>query len=81
MFNIHCFLKTGTNQDHENQGIRCIHSSLRHDLQLNSYPQGFIDSVINSEGSSCPNKEERPLGSVYITYMKGVSEKFKGIGN
>jgi hypothetical protein len=27
------------------------------------------------------NKEEKPLGSVYISYMKGVSEKFKLIGN
>jgi hypothetical protein len=44
-------------------------------LQLNGYPQGFIDSVSNSKGSSRPNKEEKPLGSVYIPYVKGVSEK------
>jgi hypothetical protein len=31
--------------------------------------------VINSKGSSPPNKEEKPLGSVYNPYMKGVSEK------
>jgi hypothetical protein len=30
-----------------------------------SYPQGFIDSVINSKGRSCLNKEEKPLGFVY----------------
>jgi hypothetical protein len=41
-------------------------SNLRLDLQLSGYLQGFIDSVTNSEGSSCPNKEEKPLGSVYI---------------
>jgi hypothetical protein len=46
-----------------------------------SYPQGFIDSVINSKGGSHPNKEEKPLGSVYISYVKGVSEKVKHIGN
>jgi hypothetical protein len=31
-------------------------------LQLPS----FIESVINSKGSSHPNKEEKPLGSMYI---------------
>jgi hypothetical protein len=41
-------------------------SNLRPDLRLNVYPQGFIDSVINSKRISCPNKEEKALGSVYI---------------
>jgi hypothetical protein len=54
--------------------------SLRHDLQLNGYPQGFIDPVINSKGSSS-NKEEKSLGSMYIPYVKGASELFKCIGN
>jgi hypothetical protein len=56
-------------------------SSLRCDLQLRGYLQDFTDSVINSKGSSCLNKEQKPLGSVYITNLKGVSEKFKHIGN
>jgi hypothetical protein len=56
-------------------------SNLKRDLQLNGYPQGFIDSVINSKGSSRPNTEKKPLGSVHISYAKGVSEKFKRIGN
>jgi hypothetical protein len=56
-------------------------SSLRNDLQLKGYPKGFIGSVINSKGSSHPNKEEKRLGSVYIPYVKGVSEKFECIGN
>jgi hypothetical protein len=56
-------------------------SSLRCDLQLTGYPQGFIGLGINSKGSSHRNKEQKPLGSVYIPYMKGVSEKFKCIGN
>jgi hypothetical protein len=29
-------------------------NNLRHELQLNGYPKGFIDSVINSKGSSRP---------------------------
>jgi hypothetical protein len=64
---------------------RCVNeitrSSLRCDLQLSGYSQGFTGSVINSKGRSRPNKEERPLGSVYIPYVKGVSENFKRIGN
>jgi hypothetical protein len=56
-------------------------NNLRHDLQLNGCPQSFIDSVINSKGSSRLKTEEKPLGSVYIPYVKGVSEKFKRIGN
>jgi hypothetical protein len=56
-------------------------NNLRHDLQLNGHPQGFIDSVINPKGSSHPKTKEKPLGSVHIPYVKGVSEKFKNIGN
>jgi hypothetical protein len=37
--------------------------------------------VINSKGSTHLNKEEKPLGSVYITFVMGVSEKFKHIVN
>jgi hypothetical protein len=52
-------------------------SNLRCELQLNGYPQDFIDSVINSRSSSHLNKEEKPLGSAYIPYVKDFSEKFK----
>jgi hypothetical protein len=54
---------------------------LRQDLQLSGYRQGFINSIINSRGSSHLNKEQKPLGSVYIPHVKGVSEKFKHVGN
>jgi hypothetical protein len=56
-------------------------SNLTRDLHLNGHPQGFIYSVINSKDSSHLNKEQKPLGSVYIPNVKGVSEKFKYIGN
>jgi hypothetical protein len=56
-------------------------NSLRCDHQLSAYPQGFIDLAINSKGSSHPSKEEKPVGSVYIPYAKGVLEKFEHIGN
>jgi hypothetical protein len=41
----------------------------------------LIDTGIKSKGSSRPNKEQQPLASVYIPYVKGVSEKFNRIGN
>jgi hypothetical protein len=57
-------------------------NKLRCDLQLSNYSQGFIDSVIRSKGSSRQKKkEEKPLGTVYILYVKGTSEKVKRIGN
>jgi hypothetical protein len=56
-------------------------SSLRRDLQLNYNPQSFIDSVINSKGSSRLNKNQKPLGPVYIPYVNDVLGKFKRIGN
>jgi hypothetical protein len=55
--------------------------SLRLDLQLKGYPQGFVDSATSSKGRSYLNKEQKPLGCVSIPYVKGVSEKFKRIGN
>jgi hypothetical protein len=38
------------------------------DLQLNGYPQVFINSVTTSEGSALLSKEQTPLGSVYIPW-------------
>jgi hypothetical protein len=52
-------------------------SSFRCNLQLNGYHQSFIDSDINLKGSSIPKKQVRSLGSVYISYVKGISEKLK----
>jgi hypothetical protein len=44
-------------------------------------PSVSFDSVINIKGSSRRVKKEKPLGSVYIPYVKGISEKFKCIWN
>jgi hypothetical protein len=65
----------------ERQDLAKESGNLRSDLQLNGYLQDFIDSVINSKGSSRLNEEQKSLGSVYIPYVNGVSEKFKRIGN
>jgi hypothetical protein len=73
--------KTASNICQERQDLVKEISILGSDLQLNVYPQGLTDSVINSKGSSRLNKEQKPLGSVYVPYVKGVSEKFKCIWN
>jgi hypothetical protein len=65
----------------ERQDLFNEFGNLRHDLELNGYLQGFNDSVSNSKGISHLNKEEKPLGSVYISYVKSVTEKFKRVGN
>jgi hypothetical protein len=43
--------------------------------------QCFIGSVINSKGSSHLDKVEKPLDSLYIPHMEGISEKFKHMWN
>jgi hypothetical protein len=49
-------------------------SSRRCDIQLNSYPEVFIDTITNFKDSSFPNEEGKSLGSMHVTYVKGVSE-------
>jgi hypothetical protein len=38
------------------------------------YPHCFIDPVINSKDNTCPDKEVKALGFVYIPYVKGIQE-------
>jgi hypothetical protein len=44
-------------------------------------PKVSLTRLCKSKDSSRPKKEDKPLSSVYIPYVKGVSEKFKRIGN
>jgi hypothetical protein len=44
-------------------------------------PKGFTDLVTDSKGNSLPNKENKPLFSAYIPYVKDISEKLKHIRN
>jgi hypothetical protein len=48
---------------------------------VDSYSRDCTDSAFNPKGSSRPSKGVATLGIVYIPYVKGVSEKFKHIGN
>jgi hypothetical protein len=56
-------------------------SDLRSDLQLSGYPEMFTDSVLTSRRNIRPEEEKKALRSVIIPYVKGISEKFKRIGN
>jgi hypothetical protein len=57
-------------------------SNLKADLQLNGFPQKLTDAVISSTGGNNRSRNEvKPIGSVVIPYVKGISEKFKRIGN
>jgi hypothetical protein len=42
----------------ERQDLLVEANNLRRDLQLNGYPQGFINTVVRSKGSSRQKKEE-----------------------
>jgi hypothetical protein len=78
ILNLHC--RTTTICQNDEDLVKEI-SRPRSDLQLNGYPRSFIDSAINSKCSNRLNKEQKPLGSVYIPYVKGVSEKFNRVRN
>jgi hypothetical protein len=54
---------------------------LRSDIQLSGYPELSIDSALTSRRNIRPEEEKKALGSVIIPYVKGISEKFKRIGN
>jgi hypothetical protein len=57
-------------------------NTLKHDLQLNGFPLKIINSVINNTGGKKRLRNDvKPIGSVVILYVKGISDKFKRIGN
>jgi hypothetical protein len=56
-------------------------NNLKHDLQLNVFPPKLINSVINNNGGKNRLRNDvKPIGSVVIPYVKGISGKFKRIG-
>lgn len=56
---------------------------LRQDLQNNGYPRDFVRAAIKSRVGANPKttQEEKPLCYIHIPYIKGISEKFRRIGN
>jgi hypothetical protein len=54
---------------------------IRQDLATNWYPQHIIDSVLKRSGGKCRREtNETRLSTVVIPYVKGISEKFRRIG-
>jgi hypothetical protein len=78
---VQCLHKRAPTRCPEGQNLDYEISILRRDLQLNGYPRGFVDSVIDWNGSSLPSNAVKPLGSVYSPYVTVVSRKFKRIKN
>jgi hypothetical protein len=57
-------------------------NNFKHDLQLNGFPPKLINTIINNtRGNNQLRNEVKPTGSVVIPSMKGISDKFKRIGN
>jgi hypothetical protein len=55
--------------------------NVRHDLMLNEYPQEFNDSIMKPSRSNRPPSDKIFQGTDIIPYVKGISEKFRRIGN
>jgi hypothetical protein len=56
--------------------------NITHDLILNKYPQEFVDSIMKPARSNCPSSDTIYHSMVIIIpYVKGISEKFRCIGN
>jgi hypothetical protein len=66
----------------ERQDLAHEVNNLKHDLQLNGFPPKLINSVIiNTGGNNRLRNDVKPIGSVVIPCVKGISEKFNRIGN
>jgi hypothetical protein len=48
---------------------------------LNEYPKEFVDSVMMPSSINSSSSDTIYQGTVIIPYVKGTSEKFRGIGN
>jgi hypothetical protein len=55
--------------------------NIRHDLILNEYPQEFVDSIMKPLRSNRHFSDTVYQGMVIIPYVKGISKKFRHIGN
>jgi hypothetical protein len=56
--------------------------NVKHDLWKNGYPKHFVDTTINIfEKKNYPSTQSKEACTVVIPYVKGISDKFKRIGN
>jgi hypothetical protein len=54
---------------------------IRRDQMLNEYPQEFVDCVMKPLRGNHPSSDTVYQGTVIIPYVKGISGKFRRIGN
>jgi hypothetical protein len=77
---IHSLLDRATTICQDKQERLLEISTLKCDLKLNGYSEGVINSVIRSKDRRHQKEEDKPLGTIYIPYVKGMSEKLRRIG-
>jgi hypothetical protein len=65
------------NQKDFNNEIKTI----RHNLMISEYPKEFVDSVMKPAVRNHPTSDKVYKGTVFIPYVRGISEKFRCIGN
>jgi hypothetical protein len=66
----------------ERQDLAHEVNDLKHDFELNGFPPKLINTDINNTGGDNRLRNEvKPIGSVVIPYVKGISEKCKRVGN
>jgi hypothetical protein len=54
---------------------------MKHDLMLNEYPEEFVDSMMKPSRRNRPSLDTIYQGTFIIPHVKGISDKFKRIGN
>jgi hypothetical protein len=73
---------TATTICQEQQNLSCETDNHKQHLQLNAYPQKLKNTVTNnSKGGNRSTNEVKPIGSEFVPYVNGISEKFKRTGN
>jgi hypothetical protein len=55
--------------------------TIKYDLMLNGYPKHFIDSITKSGRNNRPHPDTILHGTVVIPCARGISEKYRRIGN
>jgi hypothetical protein len=55
--------------------------NITHDLMLNGYAQGFVDSVKKPSRRNRPSSDTIYQGTVIIPYVRSIFKKFRCIGN
>jgi hypothetical protein len=55
--------------------------TIRHDLMLSEYPEELVDSVMKPSATNRPSSDTVYQATLVIPYVKGISKKFRRIGN